>query len=300
MDINFELYKIFYQAAKIESFSEAAEKLHISQSAVSQAIKNLEKKMGVQLFFRHSRQITLTLEGDLLYKHIAQAYNFIKTAENKINEMQNLDSGEVRIGVSDTVCRYFLIPYLEQFNARYAKIKIQVINRTSQQILGLLKNGMVDFGIVTLPVNDKNLLVEEFMAVEDIFVASDKFKALQGQKITLPTLAQHPLLMLEKGSATRQHIDSFLHSKGVRITPEIELGSIDLLVEFARIGLGIACVLRESAVSLMKAGELFEVQIKEKLPRRKLGIVVTKDVPLSHAAGEFIAFLKGAGFNVFK
>lgn len=291
MDINFELYKIFYHAASTHSFSVAAERLFISQSAVSQAIKNLEEKIGEQLFLRKARSIKLTLEGELLFKHIEQAYNLIKSAESKISEIQNLESGEIRIGVSDTVCKYFLVPHLEKFTHRYPKIKIQVINRTSSQIVNILKNGMVDFGIVTLPVNDSKIHVEEITAVEDIFVASDRFLNLKDTAVSLNVLARQPLLMLQKNSATRRNFDAFLQSQGITITPEVELESVDLLVEFARIGLGVAHVLKESAEYAIKSHELFQVKTKEKLPSRKLGIITINDVPTSRASSEFIKLL---------
>lgn len=291
MDINFELYKIFYHAAKSESFSEAGAKLFISQSAVSQAIKNLEDKMGTKLFFRKTRNIHLTHEGEMLYKHVEQAYNFLKAAENKISEMQSLNSGEVRIGVSDTICKYFLVPYLEKFNVKYPRIKIKVINRTSSQIETILKNGQIDFGVVTLPITDKTIESTEFLSVEDIFVASAKYKSLLGKRIKLKELSSYPLLMLQKGSATRRNVDAYLKQKGIEITPEIELESIDLLVEFARIGLGIAHVLKESAVTHIENGDLFEIKTDEKMPERKLGIITMKDVPLSGASSEFVKFL---------
>ena len=291
MDINFELYKIFYHAAKSESFSSASRKLFISQSAVSQSIKNLEEKLGTKLFTKKGKQMMLTNEGILLFSHVEQAYNFIKTAEHKIFEIQNMDAGEIRIGASDTVCRYHLIPYLEKFNAHYPKIKIHVINRTSSQILNLLKNGTVDLGIVTLPVDDDNIAVSEFMNVQDIFVASDKYSDLMKTSIHLKDIARYPLLMLEKNSSTRRNIDMYFKSIGAVITPEIELESVDLLVDFAKIGLGIACVLKESAMDALYKEEIFEVQTKEKLPPRKLGLVSMKAVPLSKASTKFIEFM---------
>ncbi|MFZ5988204.1 MAG: LysR family transcriptional regulator [Bacillota bacterium] len=291
MDINFELYKIFYHTAKTGSFSHAAGRLHVSQSAVSQAIKNLEEKLGSQLFFRKTREIKLTMEGEILFKHIEQAYNFIKTAENKILESQNLERGEIRIGVSDTVCKYNLIPYVEKFILKYPKVKIQVINRTSSQIRDILKDGLIDFGIVTLPVNDKKMRIDEFLTVEDIFVASSRFQELKNRNLSLDELVSYPLLMLDKNSSTRQNIDSYLSEKGINILPEIELESVDLLIEFAKIGLGIALVLKESAAAVIQTGELFEVKLKERISLRKLGIITMKNVPLSRASNEFINFL---------
>ncbi|MGE4284318.1 MAG: LysR family transcriptional regulator [Clostridia bacterium] len=288
MDINFELYKIFYFAAKHESFSDAANKLFITQSAVSQAIKNLEDKLGNQLFFRKNRKVTLTREGDLLFKHISQAYHLIINAENKLSEIKNLDAGEIRIGVSDTICKYYLIPYLEKFNHDYPNVKIQVINRTSSQILELLNEGLVDLGIATLPVKDKNIIIKNFITVEDIFIACEKFSELKSSCITLQQLSEYPLLMLEKGSATRRNIDEFLKQEEISISPEIELEDIDLLVEFAKIGLGIACVLKESAAKEIESNQLFQIHTIENLPPRKLGICTLKNVPLSRAVSVFI------------
>ncbi|HOJ77851.1 MAG TPA: LysR family transcriptional regulator [Bacillota bacterium] len=291
MDINFELYKIFYHAAKLGNFSEAAEQLFITQSAISQAIKNLETKLGVRLFHRKTRQLKLTPEGELLFTHIEQAYNFIKTAEQKVLETKGLQNGEIRIGASDTVCRYFLLPTLESFNKQYPKIKIQFSNRTSGQILQLLQQGSIDFGVVTLPIASNLFEITEVKNVEDIWVAGNKYKHLQTKQLSLSELANQPLLLLEKTSTTRRNLDEFFQFHQLQIKPEIELESVDLLVEFARIGLGIAHVLKESAQIAIASDELFQVKVEPKMPPRKLGVVTMKNVPPSHAAIKFIDLL---------
>ncbi len=291
MDVNFELYKIFYHAAKYKNFSDAAKQLFISQSAVSQAIKNLEGKMGSTLFYRKSRSVELTQEGTLLFSHVEQAYNFLKTAENKISQMQSMDCGEVRIGVSDTICKYYLISYLGKFTQLFPKIKIQVVNRTSSQIIGALKNGLIDFGIATLPVNENGFNIIDFIEVEDIFVASYRYKELKGKKLSLSELIKYPLLTLPRNSTTRVNLDNFLKNMNLSITPEIVLESVDLLIEFAKIGLGISHVLKVSALEAIENQELFEVITKETLPLRKLGIISMENVPLSNAANKFINHL---------
>jgi DNA-binding transcriptional LysR family regulator len=292
MDINFELYKIFYHAAKAENFSLAAQRLYITQSAVSQAVKNLETKLGVGLFFRKSRQLKLTPEGELLFTHIEQAYNFIKTAEHKITEIQNLASGEIRIGASDTVCKYYLLPYIEQFTRHYPQIKFQLINRTSARISDVLRQGFIDFGVVTLPLEHPNILTRELVAVTDIWVAAPRFAELKNRRPAMAELAAYPLLLLDQSSATRKNLDRFLLQQAIRIQPEVELESVDLLVEFAKIGRGIAHVLRDSAVAAINRGELFEVAVQEGLPRRWLGSAVMKNVPLSQAAESFLKLLR--------
>ncbi len=292
MDINFELYKIFYHAARLQSFTRAAEKLYISQSAVSQAIKSLEEKTGSPLFYRQARSIKLTNEGELLFRYVEQAYNYIKTAESKLGEILDMSLGEIRIGASDTVCKYHLMPHIQEFIRQYPGIKIRLVNRTSSQILDILKNGLVDFGIVTLPVEDGSVEVREFLSVEDIFVASGRFAGLKGSNPSLRDLASYPLLMLQKNSSTRQNTDRYLMNRGIELLPELELESVDLLVEFAKIGLGIAHVPRESAFEAIKKEELFEVAVSEKLPLRKLGILMMKNVPPSRASKEFFKFLR--------
>ena len=291
MDINFDLYKIFYIAAKTENFSKAASELYISQSAVSQAIKNLESKLGVPLFLRNSRHLSLTPEGKLLFSHAEQAFNLFKTAEHKINAMQNFEAGEIRIGASDTICKYYLLPYLEKFNYRFPKVKIRVINRTSAQILDILKNGLIDFGVVTIPENSQKLKYMELFSAEDIFVASERFRELRDHRIQLSHLAGYPLLMLEKTSFTRQIFDDFQKKLGLNLQPEIELESVDILAEFAKIGLGIAYCVKESVARELANGELFKIDVIEPLPRRKMGIATAENILLSQTATKFIELL---------
>lgn len=291
MDINFELYKIFYYCAQNKSFSIAAQKLFISQSAVSQAIKGLESQLGVTLFFRKSRNIQLTKEGELLFSYVSQAYNFLKGAEDRLEEIQGLSAGEIRIGVSDSICKYFVMPYIKTFGQLYPNITIKVINRTTPQLLEVLKSGLVDMVISTLPVSEKIFNSVPFIEVSDIFVASQKYSKLKNRKIALKELNEYPLVMLQSDSSTRKAIDAFFAKHSLSCSPEIELESLDLLVEFAKIGTGVSYVLKESALEAIESGILFEVQLEEALPKRTIGIVTIKKVLLSKAVNTFINIL---------
>lgn len=289
MDINFEHYKVFYNVAKLGSFSAAARELFISQSAVSQSIKTLEEQTGSVLFARGPRFVKLTAVGEMLYSHIEQAYNLIRAAESKIREMQDFGLGEIKIGVGDTILRFLLIPFLQKFIKKYPKIKLQIINRTSSGIIESLKSGAVDLGIVTLPVEDKDVETFEFRTVEDVFVASGRFVELKNKTISTRELSRLPLLLLQKESLTRRNLDAFFASKGLNVVPEIELESMELLIELAKIGLGIAYVLKESAAALVSEGELFILKTEDRMPVRKLGLARLKNVPLSPAADLFIS-----------
>lgn len=293
MDINFELYKVFYYVAKELSFSAASAKLFISQSAVSQAVKTLEKKMQCRLFVRNTKQVKLSPEGEILYKHIEQAFNIIKAGERGINEIQTLHKGEVRIGASDTICKYYLLPYFKKFHKAFPQVKIHVTNRTSPKCLELLKNGSVDAAVVNMPSSGsgKNLAVKIIKTVRDVFIAGRNFDCLQGQVISIRDLQNYPLLMLEKNTATRAFIDNFLAGRGLIIAPEIELESVDLLIEMAKIGLGISFVGEDFVKDELARNEIFILQTKEKIPPRSLGIITNNNVPLPIAAQKFIELL---------
>ena len=193
MDINLELYKVFYYVAYKKSFSSAAKKLFISQSAVSQAIRQLEQKLDCSLFFRNTKRVTLTHEGQALFTYIEQAFNFIKSGEKMLVDMNSLVSGEIMIGASDTICKYYLIPYFKIFNEKYPGIKIKVTNRTSSKCIDLLKNGSVDFSVVNIPLTKEfpQLEFRDTRAVQDVFIAGSSYAHLKNKKLHLKDLEQN-------------------------------------------------------------------------------------------------------------
>ncbi len=293
MDISFELYKVFYYVAKSLSFSDAADQLFISQSAVSQSVKLLEAKMNCQLFIRNTKKVQLTQEGEILFRHVEQAFNFIKTGERSISEVRSGKQGEVRIGASDTICKYYLLPYLEIFNRSYPHIKIKVTNRTSPICMELLKNGSVDIAIVNLPDTkfERTFSVKKVRTVQDIFIAGKNFDHLRDKVVDLKELKHFPLLMLEQNSTSRVFFESLMASYNISFSPEIELGSLDLIIEMTKIGLGISFVCREYIEDELISGNLFAVNLKQKIPKRHLGILTNREIPLPPAAGKFAELL---------
>ena len=291
MDINYELYKVFYHVATTLSFSEASKRLYISQSAVSQSIKSLEKKLGQNLFNRNTKKVQLTPEGEMLLSHIEPAMNFIRKGE-----MLLLDSastgGHLRIGASDTICRYFLVPYIEKFHRDFPGVHIKVTNATSIQCVELLKKGQVDFIVVNAPNNHLGSFyntqkVKEF---KDVFIASDAFSDLIGRKVSLHELLSYPLLMLEKNSTTSEFLHSVFRHQKLDLIPEAELGSNDLLIDLARIGLGITCVPDYCLPDPM--GNLHIIDMKETFPSRDLVVAHNPQLPLAKAAQSFLDYFE--------
>ncbi|MEJ6951899.1 LysR family transcriptional regulator [Natronospora cellulosivora (SeqCode)] len=291
MSVNLEKYKVFYFTAKYKSFSAAAEELFISQSAVSQAIKQLEIELDSQLFLRTGCRIKLSAEGKVLFKYIEQAYTLILNAEKKIDSIHKLESGELVIGAGDTNCKYYLLDYLQNFHQKYPAVNIKVTNRTTDEIIELLKKGQVDLGIINLPYDTKNIEVIKSREIQDCFVAGKKYQGLIYQQLSLNELSKYPLLLLEEKANTRKYIDKIAFEYGAELKAEIELGSVDLLIEFAKIGLGIACVVEDFVEEELAAGSLFKLNVQEEIPGRSIGIAYLQDIPVSRAADCFIELL---------
>ena len=284
MDINYELYKVFYHVASTLSFSEASKQLFISQSAVSQSIKVLEKKLNQTLFIRSTKRVQLTPEGEILLKHIEPAMNLIKKGENQLLEANTLNGGQLRIGASDTICRYFLVPFLNEFHKMYPNIHIKVTNRTSIECARLLDNGQVDFIITNYPnsglSNTQNIqVIHDF---SDVFVANETYFPLKDRMITLKELQSYPILMLDRKSTTSEFLHSMFQKHQLDLVPEIELSSNDLLIDLAKIGLGIAFV-----------PDFCILNLEETLPKRQLVVVHNETLPISQAARQFIELLEG-------
>ncbi len=293
MDINFELYKVFYHVAKHLSFSEAAQQLYISQSAVSQSIKLLEEKLNCRLFIRHTKQVRLTQEGEALYRHIEQAYHFIKNGEKNIHQIHLLQQGEVRIGASDTICKYYLLPFIKEFHRQYPKVRIHITNRTSPVCIELLKKDLVDLAVVNLPEEslETSFHINHLAKVRYAFIAGEAFMDLKDREIPLKELERYPILTLEKNTTARSLLDAFLLQSQVEIIPEIEISSVDLLIEFAKIGLGISFVMQDSLKGILPSKDLFLLKIKEKLPQRNLAVLSHTNLPVPIAASRFLDLL---------
>ncbi|MDD7770469.1 LysR family transcriptional regulator [Suipraeoptans intestinalis] len=289
MDINYELYKVFYHVASTLSFSEASKQLFISQSAVSQSIKTLEKKLDQTLFIRSTKKVRLTSEGEILLRHVEPAMNLIQRGESQLLDT-GANRGQIRIGASDTICRYFLVPYLEKFHREFPRVHIKVTNATSIHCVELLESGVVDFIVVNTPNAHLGNVVttKKIHSFQDVFVGGSSFSHLKEKPLSLKQLLDYPLLMLDKKSTTSEFLHSLFQQHQLDLVPEIELSSNDLLIDLARIGLGIAFLPDYSLPKDQK--DLFVVPTKEVLPMRSLVIAQNSQMPSSKAMEAFLSY----------
>lgn len=286
---NLEYYKVFYYVALTGSLTLAAKELSISQPAVSQNIRQLEHQLGISLFCRTSKGVRLSPEGELLFSYVAKGYEQIRAGEEKLRQMLNLDLGEIKIGASDMTLQFYLLPFLELFHEKYPNIKVVVTNAPTPETLSYLKAGKIDFGVVSTPFDNspdtQAVIVKE---IQDIFIAGRRFLPYKNKMLDFQDLRELPLICLEGNTSTRSYMDSFLLKNGVRIQPEFELATSDMIVQFVLRNLGIGCVMSEFAGEYLESGRLFELRFNKMIPKRHFCIITDTHNPMSPAASNLL------------
>ena len=293
MNINFEYYKVFYNVAKNKNITKTANELMISQPAVSKSIKTLEEQIGITLFTRNKFGVFLTEEGKVLYEEIKNAIEIIDNAEHKVTELINLDAGILNIGISNTLTRYYLLPYVKEFTLKYPKIKVKIHTEPTFKLINKVRNGLVDFIIINMPYNIPNdFTANKLKEIHDAFIANNNYIDLKDKTITLNELNKLPLILLANGSNGRYFLDNFCDKQNIKLEDKFELASYSLVSEFVKDGIGIGFLTKEFIEDELKNESLFEIKIAKEIPSRYIGISYLKDKKLSHCAELFIKLLK--------
>ena len=274
MENNLNLYYIFYAVAKAKNISGAAKELYISQPAISKAISKLEQNLDTTLFIRNSRGVCLTPEGEMLYEQVHTAFHCIKTGEEKIRLANELGMGHLSIGVSTTLCKYVLLPYLKEFTKQNPHIQISISCQSSSETLEALNNNTIDIGLIGYPDSKHNLELVPVMEIHDTFVTTDNYlnNLKKPDSLVKDSIIKNAtFIMLNKENMTRKHVDANLSAAQIELNNVIEASNMDLLIEFCKTDLGIACVLREFVLDELKSGILKEVRILKNPPGRNIG-----------------------------
>jgi DNA-binding transcriptional LysR family regulator len=286
--INLEWYRIFLLTARYRNLTKAAQELHITQPSVSYAIKQLEEALGLKLFHRLSKGVELTEEGQALLEYVEQSFSILVSAQKHLQNLKQLSAGEIRIGASDSLIKHLILPQLNSFHREYPGIRIRLSHGKTPEITQRLKEGEIDCAVVHMPINDPQLNIQTLAALEDCFVVGKAYQELASRSLTSKELAELPLILLSPGSSTRIFVEQWFASKGLPVKPDIELGNIDLLAEFARLGYGAAFISRSFIHKELQNGELYELRLEDPLPLRSIGFAVRRDMKLSVAAECFI------------
>ena len=292
MSVKLELYRVFKEVAEVGNITAAAQALYISQSAVSQSIKQLERDLQTRLFARNSRGVTLTAEGQMLYEYVRSAMGLLETGEEKLSQTRELQMGHLTIGASDTVTSQFLLPFRDRFHRQYPAIHIQIISGRSHKVLGLLRSGKVDIAFASTPADDAGLRIYPCFDTHAIFVAGAEYPCDFRHVYTLEEIAAFPLILLERKASSRLYLERFFLQNGLKLNPEIELGARSLLVDLAAIGFGVAGVTEEFVRKELDSGRLKKLKTSFEIPARSVDMCLLSDVPQSAAAERFTDFVK--------
>ncbi len=290
MKTKMDYYKIFYETARFSSFSKAAEHLYISQSAISQCIRQLEEDLQTELFVRSRRGVSLTKEGKLLFQKVERAMIALEQGETLLARLHHLESGSLVIAAGDTITGHYLLPYLEKFHAAYPGIRIEMANSYSHHLLQLVKEGKAELAFVNLPVTDKELCIEPCLEIHDIFVCGPDHETKESY--TWKEMADEPLILLEENSTSRHALDERFRAKKINLNPQIEVAAHDILIRFASIHLGVSCVIEEFSKEALAQGTIKPMNLTPALPSRSIGCAYLRHNPLSPAAQAFLNLIK--------
>ena len=292
MAVKLELYRVFKEVAETGNISVAAKNLYISQSAVSQSIKQLETALQARLFARSPRGVTLTGEGQMLYQYVRSALGLIATGEDKLSQAQQLLLGTLVIGASDTVTSWFLTPYLDEFHRQHPGIRLKIVSGRSAKVLSLLKSGVVDIAFASSPSDKSNLLDFPCFETHSVFVAGSGYPCDFDHVYSLQEIAAFPLILLERKASSRVFLEQYFLKRGVTLTPEIELSSRSLLVDMAAIGLGVAGVTEEFVRRDLEKGSIRVLKTDFEIPSRTVDMCTLREVSPTAAASRFIEMVQ--------
>lgn len=294
MEQNLSLYRIFYAVAEAGNISRAARELYISQPAISKAISKLEEGLNTTLFLRNSRGVTLTSEGEILYNHVKNAFAELSYGENELLKIRSLGIGHIRIGVSTTLCRYMLTPFLKEFISTHPHISFTIENQSSGETLAMLESQSIDIGFIAMPPQNKRMEFWPMMDIVDTFVAAPSYMENLYLRAGRDTdyFQTGTIMLLDQKNMTRTFIDKYLKEQQIDIYHLIELSTMDLLIEFAKIGVGIGCCIKECVSKELASGELVELPAKGEIPKRTIGFVMSANVTPNTATREFMDFIR--------
>lgn len=299
MNTNFENYRTFYFVAKYGNITAAAEALYSEQPNVTRAIKNLERDLGCVLFTRSNKGVTLTPEGEMLYRRVAIAYEQIAAAEEELSRHNGFEEGLLRIGVSETALHEVLLSALVRFHALYPKIKFSLVNLTNTQAIGAVKNQAVDFVLISTPFSlDKSLKSVPIKRFQDIVVCGERYRYLTGEKVSFRELTGLCIVSVNKTTKTYEYYRTLFRRYGLEFAPEIEVSTSNQILPIVKNNLGIGFIPASFAENEIANGEVFRLETEEEITPREVCLIKRADFSLSVAAKEFERLLKNSsGFT---
>lgn len=285
MDVNFEYYKIFYYVAKYKNFTKAANALGSGQPNVTRAMNCLEQELHCTLFIRTNRGVKLTPEGTQLFEHVAVAMSQLQAAEAELTASMGLENGSISIGASETALNIYLLDKLRTFHMEHPGIRLRIYNHSTPQAIRSIKNGEIDFAIVSTPTNaDAPLKEMHVQSFQDILVGGKAFASLESRELHLAELQKYPLICLGRETMTWQFYHDLFLSHGLELNPDTEVATADQILPLVKSDLGLAFLPEPMAQEALRQKRIVQIKLREKIPERQICMVYDRQHPLSAAA----------------
>ncbi|MGB9106028.1 MAG: LysR family transcriptional regulator [Terriglobales bacterium] len=285
--MDFDQLETFLEVARLSSFSRAAEKRFRTQPAISAQIRGLEDEIGAKLLDRSGGKVSLTGAGKTFQKYAEDAIQARRAVVTAMAEMERVPRGEIVVGANEGTCLHVLPEVFSEFKKQYPGVSVNINRLESAGILGGVIDNSVDFGVVSLPVNDNRLTVVPIHRDELVIITPPRHPLSKTKSATLADASKYPLLVPEAGH-TRDAIEEFFHERKLKLNVSMELDSSELLKRFVAADVGIGFIARSNVLEDVRAGVLVALPIADATIRRDLALVFRKDKALSRAALAFI------------
>ena len=291
--MNLELYKIFYEVAKVGNITKASNILNISQPAVTKHIKNLEYQLNTILFIRTKKGVVLTECGKKLFIRIKQALDLINEAENEVLGYSTLNKGTIKIGISTTLMKQYLIKYIEKFHEKYPNIIFDIYTDPTKELIVKLKNGLIDIVISKFNnIKDNELNYTEIGKLNYIFVANRKYFNLDNEKISLKDLKDYPILLQKEPSNSRNSANGYFNNNNIKIEPAMNIASSNLILEFTKMGYGIGYITDLYVKKELEDKTIYKINVNENTPSVSFGIITLKNNSPSNITVKFLEYIR--------
>jgi DNA-binding transcriptional LysR family regulator len=285
--MDFEQLKTFQLVSRLKSFSRAAEKLGVTQPAISAQVRSLENEVGARLFDREGGKVTFTAAGRLFEpfaEHCLQCHSHILAG---VSELYQSPRGEISVSTSEATSLYVLPTVFAQFKKLYSRVHLSIVRSERSRTLEAVFSREVDFGIVSLPVKDSRLVMHTIHKDDVVLVTSPTHPLSVRDTVKLDEILQYPLLMMKHGRQ-REKINHFFHSRDVQPRVAMELESSELLKRLIGAGIGMGFLPNINVHADVEAGLLKAMKVEGMRVQRELALVFRKDKTLTKAAHAFL------------
>lgn len=287
MNVNLEYYRIFYYVAKYQNFTRAARAMGNSQPNITRAMNLLEQEIHCTLFIRTNRGVRLTPEGEKLYIRVSATMEQLQTAEEELHESSGLEHGTISIGASETALNIYLLEKLRTFHMEYPGIRLKIYNHSTPQAVQAVKNGEIDFAVVTTPTDVETPLKKvDLYSFQEILVGGKTFMALGSQELSLAEVQNYPFICLGRETQTWKFYQQIFERHGLELMPDTEVATTDQILPLVKNELGMAFLPEAMAREAIEKGEIIKLSLRESVPQRSVCMVYDRQHPLSAAAKE--------------